>query len=110
MINVTGKKITMTRGDTFRARLTLKDTTGAVYEPEDGDVLLFTVKRNYNDSQPVIQKEISHETMLVEILPDETKKLRQPSALVYDVQLIKEDGTVDTFIDRAPLAITEEVG
>lgn len=110
MIDVTGKKITMTRGDTFRARLTVKDTTGAVYEPEDTDVLLFTVKRNYNDSQPVIQKEINHETMMVEVLPEETKKLRQPSALVYDIQLIKSDGLVDTFIDRAPFVITEEVG
>jgi hypothetical protein len=42
------------------------------------------------------------------INPEDTKNLAF-SSYVYDIELTKEDGTVDTFIDRAKIKITEEV-
>lgn len=109
MIDVSGNTITMTRGDTFRAVIEPKTKSGEVYHPADGDSIKFTAKRYYTDNVALIEKQIRTETMLLEILPDETKQLQQPASLVYDIQLTHADGTVDTFIS-GKIHIKPEVG
>lgn len=110
MIKVEGTTIIMTRGDTFRAKVGIDKANGEPYEPSVNDLIVFTCKKSYATEEILIQKEISPISMVLEILPEDTKELKQPSSYVYDIQLTKEDGTVDTFIANAQLRIIEEVG
>lgn len=109
MTRVDGTTISMTRGDTFRAIITLTDENGEIYIPSETDRIVFTVKANY-ESDVLIQKDVPLDTLTLELAPDDTKQLDMPKTYVYDIQLITEDGNVDTFISKSKLKIYEEVG
>ena len=53
-------------------------------------------------------KDIPIDTLTLTLLPEDTKDLSF-GKYVYDIQLTKADGTVDTFITKATIKITEEV-
>lgn len=109
MIEVLDKQtIKMTRGDTFRATLEIEQADGTPYTPASGDEIRFAMKKNYEDQECLIEKEIPINTLVLEISPAETKDLSF-GKYVYDIQLTHENGDVDTFIDRAELFLTEEV-
>lgn len=110
MISIDGTTIYMTRGDTLRAALTITKPNGEVYETSANDIITFTCKKTYASEEILIQKIISPVSMMLELLPEDTKEFNMPSSYVYDIQLQKEDGTIDTFIAKAALKITEEVG
>lgn len=73
MICIEGKRITITRGDCqpFTITFTGEDV------PEEGTVVLFTVKKSSGYSDPVIEKRIPiHDSMIeVEIHNADTKNL-----------------------------------
>ena len=104
---IEGTTIYLTRGDTFRATITITDSDGDEYTPVDGDVITFTAAKSYT-SDAVISKDIDIETMILQLDPADTADLGY-GKYVYDIQIDMSDGTVDTFIDRASLVITEEV-
>lgn len=108
-VSISGTTIKMTRGDTLRAILTLKDEEGNTYVPVVGDSLRFAMKRNYNESTPILIKSIPIDTLELWIEPDDTKNLPQPSSYVYDIEITYANGDVDTFIDKAKFQLTEEV-
>lgn len=110
MISISGSTITITRGDTLDATLELFTGDGAPYEVQEGDLIRFALKRKYADRAPVLRKVIPVDTLRLRLESAETKKLRAAWApYVYDIQLTKADGTVDTFIDRGKFIVTEEV-
>lgn len=109
MVSINGTTIKMTRGDTLRVLLDLQDESGNTYVPVAGDAIRFAMKRTYNDSTPLIIKEIPNNTLELVIDPEDTKSLPQPSSYVYDIQITYANGDVDTFIDKAKLQLTEEV-
>lgn len=113
--NVNGNKITLTRGDTLRLKVSItKD--GEEYTPVDGDVVRFALKHRdknadnteFIDENPLINKEIPIDTMILELEPSDTKSLGF-NTYAYDIEITFEDGTVDTFITNAPFKLTEEV-
>lgn len=108
MYTVNGTTITLTRGDTFRAIITIYDAQGNEYTPESEDVVRFALKRTVEDRTPLILKTIDNETMLLEIEPNDTKQLSFGS-YIYDIEITLQDGTVDTFIANAKLNLTVEV-
>ena len=112
-ISIRKNTITMTRGDTLRVKVIINasDAEGNVieYTPVEGDQIRFALKEKYSDEYPLIIKDIPWNTMVLHLLPEDTKKLKHPSEYVYDIQITFTDGTVNTFIDRAKLRITEEV-
>lgn len=108
MVKVEGTTITMTRGDTARISVFITDAEGEPYDPGEQDVVRFAMKKDYKDEQPLLLINIPVDTMELVINPEDTKNLSF-SSYVYDIELTKEDGTVDTFIDRAKIKITEEV-
>lgn len=110
MTCVNGTTISMTRGDTFKAIIRILDEHENEYTPDSTDRIIFTAKKSYDDSNVVLEKEIPVDSMLLHIRPEDTKPLNQPARFVYDIQLLKEDGSVYTFIAKAELRITEEVG
>lgn len=110
MVNINGTTITITRGDTLDAKVDILLPDGSAYGVQEGDVIRFAVKQRYADREPLICKEIPHGTLNLRLETEETKLLRAGGApYVYDIQITMEDGTVDTFIDRAKLVVTEEV-
>ena len=110
MVNINGTTITITRGDTLAALLEILCADGQPYEVRPGDVIRFALKQKYADRAPLLLKEIPHDTLLLRLEAEETKLLTAGWApYVYDIQLTMEDGTVDTFIDRAEFIVTEEV-
>lgn len=110
MVNIEGNRITMVRGDTAKITVDITDTDGTPYVPLAGDSIRFAVKRRYTDSQVLILKEIPNATLFFSIDPDDTKRLKmgEQGKYVYDVEITRADGTVDTFI-RGQLWLLEEV-
>ena len=98
----------MTRGDTMRAVIEITNMDGTVYQPLEGEEIRFAMKRKYADETPLVWRLIPYDTLVLELLPGDTKTLPFGN-YVYDIQITKLDGTVDTFIDRARLVLTEEV-
>lgn len=106
--NVSGTTITLTRGDTFVAIITITDSDGEPYVPVVGDSIRFAMKSTYSDAEPLLVKEIPIDTMKLTLEPEDTTNLKF-GQYVYDIQLTKATGEVDTFITMAKIKITEEV-
>ena len=114
-VKITGTKIEMTRGDTLRVAVSMT-RDGEPYEPVNGDVVRFAVKnkrmtagnKEYYDTEPLILKTIPINTMILELLPIDTKSLSF-GEYAYDIEITFNDGTVDTFITASPFILTPEV-
>ena len=100
--------IFLTRGDTFKAHLTINNPDGTEYTPKEGDSIRFALKENIEDEECLIWREIPTDTMLLILYPGDTKELEFGN-YVYDIQLTKANGDVDTFITASKLKLTEEV-
>lgn len=103
-----GYAITMTRGDTLRTQIGVTDVNGDSYIPKEGDKIRFACKKDYNDSECLIYKDIPYDSCILQLDPEDTKPLEQPSIYVFDIEITLADGTVSTFI-KGKLKITEEV-
>ena len=107
---IEGNKITLTRGDSFAAKVTMRyRNTQEEYTPQAGDVVRFALKASCTDTgEPLILTEIPIDTLLLELVPDDTKPLPF-GQYVYDIELTYASGKVDTFITAAPFVIAQEV-
>lgn len=105
MLQVKGYNIIMTRGDTARINLTILDADGNPYTPSEGDVIKFSVKKSWQDTEYAIQKTI---TDTIHIEPADTAGL-DIGDYVYDVQIALENGDVNTIIPPSVLTIEPEV-
>ena len=108
MIEINGNYIRMTRGDTLRVEITMFDSEGHTYTPNESDVIRFAMKKNYRDATPLILKVIPNDTLILELEPSDTKPLSF-GTYVYDIEITYADGAVDTFIANANLVLAEEV-
>lgn len=106
--SVSGTTITLTRGDTFKANISITDRNGNPYEPIEGDSVRFAMKQTYADKNPLLLIDIPIDTLILEIKPENTENLSF-GTYVYDIQLTKSTGEVDTFIPTSKLKLTEEV-
>lgn len=107
--------IQATRGDTIIIDINIVDDLGNPYEPDiENDQLRFALKKDYNDEEPLLVKEIPIDTCQLRIESEETKHLIQPGDYVFDVQLTYGDGIVSTIIPNkdartAKFKLIEEV-
>lgn len=109
-------EIRLTRGDTLKCTILLKDENGKDYIPDEGDVVNFALRHSamnskrtaYKDEEPLIEKEVPTSTMLLQLNPEDTESL-EFGDYVYDVEITFEDGSVDTFITETAFTITPEV-
>ena len=110
MVSIKGSTITITKGDTLDLKVEITCLDGSSYRPKAGDVIRFALKQRYSDRKPLLVKVIPNATLNLRLESEETKLLKAGgSPYVYDIQITMEDGTVDTFIDRGRLTVTEEV-
>lgn len=100
--------IYLTRGDTFKAKITITNPDGTIYTPQEGDQIRFAMKEDVNDEECLIWRNIPIDTMILELDPGDTKELDY-GTYVYDIQLTKANGDVDTFITASKLKLTYEV-
>ena len=108
MYTIKKTAITLTRGDTLKAQISITDKEGNPYEPKEGDTVRFAMKKEYSDEDVLIFKEIPMDTLILTLEPEDTKEL-DFGTYVYDIQLTTAAGEVDTFITKASLTLTEEV-
>ena len=105
--SIKGNSISLTRGDTLRVLVSItKD--GEAYTPTAYDIIRFALKKKISDPEPLILREIPVDTMILNILPEDTKSLPFGD-YKYDIEITTVDGDVDTFIGPARFQITEEV-
>lgn len=110
MIKLKGNTIYLTKGDTLDLKVNILDREGNEFVPGEGDSFRFALKKDYSDEEPLIVKDIPASTLRLRLESTETKILEVSTRpYVYDIQATLSDGTVDTFIDRQKLYITEEV-
>ena len=110
MVRVDGdNRIYMTRGDsaTFDIVPTFENQE---YTPLASDKIVFTVKETYKSKEPVIEKVIPNDTLVLTLHPEDTKNLRAPAKYVYDVYIMSASGAKDTFIPNAEFNLKENVG
>lgn len=108
MQKISGTKIILTRGDTFKAKVMPTKPDGEPFRPAEGDSIRFALKKSYSDPEVLIEKIVPIDTLLLHIEPADTKNLAF-GTYVYDIQLTYANGDIDTFIDRAQFELTEEV-
>lgn len=113
--SVSGTDITLTRGDTLKVKISLtKDEEP--YIPVEGDRIRFALKHNkmlkdksdYEDPTPLVEKDVSIDTMTLVLDPGDTKHLAFDT-YVYDLQMTFADGSVDTFVTQGKFKLTPEV-
>ena len=105
--SISGKNINLTRGDSLNVQVEiLKDDVP--YTPEEGDRVRFALKKDYTDDTPLIVKDIPTDTLILTLLPEDTKELPFDT-YVYDIELTFADGAIDTFIPKGKFKLTEEV-
>lgn len=114
MYKVEGNKITMTRGDTLILQVNISQGEEP-YVPVEGDSVRFAVKSRLNsrgtafkEAEPLINKNIPTDTMLLTLEPDDTKQLPF-GEYAYDIEITFNNGVVDTFITNSPLILEPEV-
>lgn len=97
-------EISMTRGDTLRTTVTVKKADGSAYDLTAGDKLVFYLGPTTTSAtaSPVLTKELH-------LTAEETKALKASSYL-YDIELQKDGGDIDTIINRAKFTLSAEVG
>ena len=115
MYKIDGTTISLTRGDTFIATVSLTKN-GTTYTPVQGDTIRFAMKHNvlnvyktdYVDKNPIIEKNIPIDTMILRIDAADTANLPF-GEYVYDMEITYANETVDTFICEAQFNILPEV-
>lgn len=106
--SIKGTTINLTRGDTFMADIKIFQQNGDQYVPVEGDTIRFALKKAVNNTEVLIEKDIPISTMMLVLNPEDTKKL-EFGKYVYDIQLTKASGEVDTFITKSIFILDEEV-
>ena len=99
-------EIKIIRGDTARFKIEILNQNEEPYELQEGDKLVFTVKKNVSTRCIALQKQIMGETFT--ITHDDTKNMVY-GQYVYDVQLTQANGDVTTVIPPSKFKIMPEV-
>lgn len=100
--------IQLTRGDTARLDITIKNSlTEEVYDMTPDDILSFTIKKSVKDETALVHKE-SKGTNTFHIEPKDTAELSFRKYF-YDVQLARANGDAYTVIVPTTFEIMKEV-
>lgn len=106
MLRCERNDIHLTRGDSAVLSLRIEREDGAGYEIQEGDSILFTIKKSVYDTAVLVQKKLVDG--VVRLNPDDTKSLKY-GTYYYDVELTQPDGFVATVIAPSRFVIEPEV-
>lgn len=114
LLNVYGRTIRITKGDTAYISLEIKIQNRDVYKLSGSDKVYFTVKRSPYDDDFLFQKildsnsYVDDEKLFIHIEPSDTKNLCYGKYL-FDVQLVVDESDVYTVIPPSLFEIMPEV-
>ena len=97
--------IHLTRGDTARITLAIKQADGTDYDYSE-DTVMFTVKANTMTSDTLIEKPVTDGVIFLRT--EDTNGLSYQS-YVYDVQLATQAGDICTVIPPSKFVVEQEV-
>lgn len=106
MFSVHDNNIAMIRGDSGIFKIDVTDVAGNVVALDDNDVLTFTLRRATRSPTIVLQKTITDGMLTIH--PEDTEKM-EFGMYVYDVELKRINGFVDTIIPPHKFQLLEEV-
>lgn len=107
MLRITDNEVILTRGDNADLIVTIKDMSGNIYELQEGDELVFTLKYNCVTPNILVQKDITIDST-IHILPEDTSGLNYGKYL-FDVQLTTADDKIYTVIPPTVFVVSDEV-
>lgn len=102
-----GNKISLTRGDTAFISIEMKNRDGTSYVMKEGDQVIFTCKESTYSPGILFQKALRPDGT-IEISPEDTRHLPYGD-YVYDCELRRYGGEVQTFIPPSLFTVCEEV-
>lgn len=102
MYQAYGRHIELTRGDTAILSITVDG-----YTAQDGDVLRFAMKKRYEDTQPILIKNVDLDAMTFRIEHADTESL-EFGEYVFDIELTRGED-VYTVIPEGTLTLRKEV-
>lgn len=107
--NFPEQKIILTRGDTFRAKITIRSSLNEPeYNVSEGDQIRFCLKKYVNDKTPILIKNIPTDSLILEIESNDTSNLNF-GEYRYEVELTTASGDVCTIIENRVFHITPEL-
>lgn len=106
MFSVHDNNIAMIRGDSGIFKIDVTDVAGNAVALDDNDVLTFTLRRATRIPTIVLQKTITDGMLTIH--PADTEKM-EFGMYVYDVELKRINGFVDTIIPPHKFQLLEEV-
>lgn len=93
MLSLSGNVINLSRGNSGTLNLMITARDGSSYSLYPGDKLIFVLKKNSNDAEELIHKEMVFPVL--EFFPEDTVHL-EPGDYKYDVTLVQYNGTITT--------------
>lgn len=106
MLCIDKNKISLTRGDSAVFNVDLINEHGQVHHLSEGDLLIFTLKKSTRTKEIILQKHIERNEF--KLSPDDTHELNF-GYYVYDIQLIKVNGDIQTIVPPTSFEILQEV-
>ena len=108
---VSGTSLKMTRGDTGAIRVIVSDAAGEIVPLVDGDMIEMTVRESLISSEKTMYKKVTefvNGEALITIHPEDTANLKFKT-YVYDIQLTRANGQVQTIIKPSQFEVSSEV-
>lgn len=105
MFSINNNIITITRGDTGKFTICPMDKDRNAYILEEGDSILFTVKKDTSDTSEVLIQKNGPEVILQ---PSDTKPLKY-GTYKYDVEVRLANGEIYTIIPESDFVVKGEV-
>lgn len=102
--SIKGKRITLTRGDTFPCSVSILNPDGTPYEMQSGDTVRFMLSEQAG-GPTILSKTLVGGAF--QLGPADTNQL-DFGTYFFDVQMTFADGTVDTFIAEGQLTLADE--
>lgn len=90
--------IRCTKGDSLWTKLSLKSADDTEYIPDPNDRIRFALKKNLDDENVLIMKEIPTDTLELRLNAADTEQL-DVGEYYYDVEIQLTNGYIDTIIE-----------
>ncbi|MBR1439189.1 MAG: hypothetical protein IJ587_11710 [Synergistaceae bacterium] len=108
MLEISENRIYLTRGDSAYITISLKDNTGADYEPVAGDKIYFRLKEKIFGDKLLLVKEIDTATKRLELTPSDTSRL-DFATYHYEIELVTASGDRFTVIENGEFVVGIEL-
>lgn len=104
--SISGKIVSLTRGDSFSTPVELVNDDGTPYEMQEGDALRFKMT-DVPGGTVLIVKQIPSSTLQLQLDPSDTSALPFGNYF-FDIELTRANGLVDTVLPEGQFNITAE--